>query len=187
MDKLPHIIETTQSVIDGIRDEFENRRAQTVKQEQEPVGYEKYNAIRQGHEIVASDTYFNARPQIDGVDRRNVFRAGFNFGYAANPPADAQQHTGLIYTCSCDAYKQEIERLKAENALLYGQMLSLQTRNFEQQAQLSAIKVAVEESNSSEYGDSIEIHRNKWQALFNAMQDGGDILYLNKSAIKPTI
>lgn len=46
-------------------------------------GFEKTNAILQSHEITNSDAYFKARPQIDGLDRRNVFRAGFERGWAA--------------------------------------------------------------------------------------------------------
>lgn len=46
-------------------------------------GVEKTNAILQSHEITNSDAYFKARPQIDGLDRRNVFRTGFERGWAA--------------------------------------------------------------------------------------------------------
>ncbi len=41
------------------------------------------HAIRQGHEIAASDGYFEARPQIDSNDRRKVFQAGFERGWDA--------------------------------------------------------------------------------------------------------
>jgi len=47
------------------------------------LSYEQSYAIRQGHEIASSDAYFKARPQIDGLDRRNVFRAGFERGWDA--------------------------------------------------------------------------------------------------------
>lgn len=43
--------------------------------------FEHRHAIRQGYEIAASDGYFEARPQIDSNDRRNVFRAGFERGW----------------------------------------------------------------------------------------------------------
>lgn len=45
--------------------------------------YEQQWAIRQGHEIAASDSYFDARPQIDNNDRRKVFEAGFERGWDA--------------------------------------------------------------------------------------------------------
>lgn len=45
--------------------------------------YEQAHAIRQGHEIAASDGYFEARPQIDSNDRRKVFQAGFERGWDA--------------------------------------------------------------------------------------------------------
>lgn len=44
---------------------------------------EQEHAIRQGHEIAASDGYFEARPQIDSNDRRKVFQAGFERGWDA--------------------------------------------------------------------------------------------------------
>lgn len=45
--------------------------------------FEHHHAIRQGHEIAASDGYFEARPQIDSNDRRKVFQAGFERGWDA--------------------------------------------------------------------------------------------------------
>ncbi len=45
--------------------------------------YEHRYAIRQGHEISASNAYFEARPQIDSNDRRKVFQAGFERGWDA--------------------------------------------------------------------------------------------------------
>lgn len=45
------------------------------------LNYEQRHAIRQGHEIAASDGYFEARPQIDNNDRRKVFQAGFERGW----------------------------------------------------------------------------------------------------------
>ena len=44
---------------------------------------EQEHAIRQGHEIAASDGYFEARPQIDSNARRKVFQAGFERGWGA--------------------------------------------------------------------------------------------------------
>lgn len=43
--------------------------------------FEHRHAIRQGHEIEASDGYFEARPQIDSNDRRKAFQAGFERGW----------------------------------------------------------------------------------------------------------
>ena len=53
---------------------LEDAARRTTKQE---------HAIRQGHEIAASDGYFEARPQIDSNDRRKVFQAGFERGWDA--------------------------------------------------------------------------------------------------------
>lgn len=40
-------------------------------------------AIKEGARISACEGYFNARPQIDCLDRRRVFEAGFDRGYDA--------------------------------------------------------------------------------------------------------
>ena len=40
-------------------------------------------ALRQGHGIASEDGYFEARPQIDSMDRRKVFGAGFERGWEA--------------------------------------------------------------------------------------------------------
>jgi len=47
------------------------------------LSFEQHYAIRQGHEIAASEAYFTARPQIDTNDRRKVFQAGFERGWDA--------------------------------------------------------------------------------------------------------
>ena len=46
--------------------------------------YEKRKAIQEGEQISASDAWFHARHEmLDTVDRRNVFRAGFDRGWSA--------------------------------------------------------------------------------------------------------
>lgn len=46
--------------------------------------YEKRKAIQEGELIGASDAWFKARHEmLDTVDRRNVFRAGFDRGWNA--------------------------------------------------------------------------------------------------------
>lgn len=45
--------------------------------------YEQRRAIRQGHEIAASNAYFEARPDIDSIGRRKTFEAGFERGWDA--------------------------------------------------------------------------------------------------------
>ena len=57
--------------------------ADSVLEDAERLAYGQAHAIRQGHEIVASDGYFEARPQIDSNDRRKVFQAGFERGWDA--------------------------------------------------------------------------------------------------------
>ena len=46
--------------------------------------YEKRKAIQEGEQIGASDAWFKARHEmLDTLDRRNVFRAGFDRGWNA--------------------------------------------------------------------------------------------------------
>ena len=46
--------------------------------------YEKRKAIQEGEQIGASDAWFHARHNmLDTLDRRNVFRAGFDRGWNA--------------------------------------------------------------------------------------------------------
>ena len=46
--------------------------------------YEKRKAIQEGEQISASDAWFHARHEmLDTIDRRNVFRAGFDRGWNA--------------------------------------------------------------------------------------------------------
>ena len=46
--------------------------------------YEKRKAIQEGEQIGASDAWFHARHNmLDTLDRRNVFRAGFDRGWSA--------------------------------------------------------------------------------------------------------
>lgn len=58
-------------------------QADSVLEDASRLTYEQAHAIRQGHEIAASDGYFEARPQIDSNDRRKVFQAGFERGWDA--------------------------------------------------------------------------------------------------------
>lgn len=57
--------------------------AASVQEDAARLTAEQEHAIRQGHEIAASDGYFEARPQIDSNDRRKVFQAGFERGWDA--------------------------------------------------------------------------------------------------------
>ena len=52
---------------------------------------EKNFALRQGHGIASEDGYFEARPQIDSMDRRKVFGAGFERGWEAALAAEPAQ------------------------------------------------------------------------------------------------
>lgn len=58
-------------------------QAESAQEDAARLTSEQEHAIRQGHEIAASDRYFEARPQIDSNDRRNVFQAGFERGWDA--------------------------------------------------------------------------------------------------------
>jgi hypothetical protein len=46
--------------------------------------YEKNIAYRESSQIVSTDEYFKARPQIDNHDRRKVFESGFERGWEAS-------------------------------------------------------------------------------------------------------
>lgn len=65
-------------------------------------------ALRQGHGIASEDGYFEARPQIDSIDRRRVFGAGFERGWeAALAAAPAQPDTEV------EQLRREIAGLRA--------------------------------------------------------------------------
>ena len=57
--------------------------------------YEKRKAIQEGEQIGASDAWFKARHEmLDTVDRRNVFRAGFDRGWNAALAAQGGRDAG---------------------------------------------------------------------------------------------
>ena len=57
--------------------------------------YEKRKAIQEGEQIGASDAWFKARHEmLDTVDRRNVFRAGFDRGWSAALAAQGEKDAG---------------------------------------------------------------------------------------------
>lgn len=82
---------------------------QPSAQQGDALTYEQAHAIRQGHEIASSDAYFEARPQIDCNDRRNVFRAGFERGWdaARSQPVAQGDALGLERERICAAIKAE--------------------------------------------------------------------------------
>ena len=108
-----------------------NRR--TVKQEQEPFAWFAPNFVFSFATKEAADRYLE-----------NVNDTRKSFPLFTHPPADAQQHTGLIYTCSCDAYKLEIERLKAELEMYLTGCADMSKMIVKLNSQLSAIRGAVE-------------------------------------------
>lgn len=73
--------------------------------------YEHRHAIRQGHENAASDSYFEARPQIDSNDRRKVFQAGFERGWDRHAAqAEVQQPA-----CDTARFCQSVQRCTAKD------------------------------------------------------------------------
>ena len=57
--------------------------------------YEKRKAIQEGEQISASDAWFKARHEmLDTLDRRNVFRAGFDRGWNAAIAAQGEKGAG---------------------------------------------------------------------------------------------
>jgi hypothetical protein len=80
----------------------ELRRLHAIEQTQpapvqEPVGYEKYSAIREGHRNASEDAYFAARPAHDNDISRVIFRHGFDRGYDAPPAQEFTCSTGLCH------------------------------------------------------------------------------------------
>jgi len=68
-------------------------------------------ALRQGHGIASEDGYFEARPQIDSMDRRKVFGAGFERGWEAALAAEPAQER-------IDALELEVRQLTEQIAEL---------------------------------------------------------------------
>ena len=48
-----------------------------------PIAREVHIALRDGERIGSEDAYFKARPQLDTIEQRNVFNAGFDRGFDA--------------------------------------------------------------------------------------------------------
>ena len=54
----------------------------------QPIGYEKYAAIREGHRNASEEAYFAARPDLPLTTAMlKLFRDGFDRGYDTTPPA----------------------------------------------------------------------------------------------------
>ena len=66
-------------------------RAALAEPAVEPVGHEQCKAIQESERNAAETNYFKARPQIDCIDRRNVFCAGFDRGFDAQKPAPVRE------------------------------------------------------------------------------------------------
>ena len=62
----------------------------------QPIGYEKYAAIREGHRNASEEAYFAARPDLPLTTAMlKLFRDGFDRGYDTTPPAAKRQWVGL--------------------------------------------------------------------------------------------
>jgi hypothetical protein len=62
----------------------------------QPIGYEKYAAIREGHRNASEEAYFAARPDLPLTTAMlKLFRDGFDRGYDTTPPAAQRQWVGL--------------------------------------------------------------------------------------------
>ena len=71
-----------QRIVDSIRGLYTAPQPAPTPLSEMP--YEKRKAIQEGEQIGASDAWFKARHEmLDTVDRRNVFRAGFDRGWSA--------------------------------------------------------------------------------------------------------
>ena len=77
------------SDLEGLLDGYDHGTAFYTSPQPAPaplseMPYEKRKAIQEGEQIGASDAWFKARHEmLDTVDRRNVFRAGFDRGWSA--------------------------------------------------------------------------------------------------------
>jgi hypothetical protein len=76
--------------------------------------YEKNIAYRESSQIVSTDEYFKARPQIDNHDRRKVFESGFERGWEASKKHYEASPTAESITIPLAEY----EAIKAELACL---------------------------------------------------------------------
>ena len=76
---------TMQDLVRMLRPTYEaEQQAQPAPAPLSEMPYEKRKAIQEGEQIGASDAWFKARHEmLDTVDRRNVFRAGFDRGWSA--------------------------------------------------------------------------------------------------------
>jgi hypothetical protein len=76
---------------------------------QEPIGYEKYAAIREGHRNASEETYFAARPDLPLTTAMlKLFRDGFDRGYDTTPPAAQRQWVGLSEQEVWDAVRDTV-------------------------------------------------------------------------------
>ena len=91
-DVQEHMTELHKPAVDKAWGQFQSAMAAPQPVAREPLSempYEKRKAIQEGEQIGASDAWFKARHEmLDTVDRRNVFRAGFDRGW--NAALDAQ-------------------------------------------------------------------------------------------------
>jgi len=77
--------------------------------------YEKNIAYRESSQIVSTDEYFKARPQIDNHDRRKVFESGFERGWEASKKhyeATPSAESITIPIAEYEAMKKDADRLK---------------------------------------------------------------------------
>ena len=78
--------------VECISHPHENSAPQPAPAPLSEMPYEKRKAIQEGEQIGASDAWFKARHEmLDTVDRRNVFRAGFDRGWNAAIAAQERQ------------------------------------------------------------------------------------------------
>ena len=84
-----------QIVIKNLRGEIDRLKAAQPAPVQ-PIGYEKYAAIREGHRNASEEAYFAARPDLPLTTAMlKLFRDGFDRGYDTTPPAAKRQWVGL--------------------------------------------------------------------------------------------
>ena len=88
------------SDLEGLLDGYDHGTAFYTSPQPAPaplseMPYEKRKAIQEGEQIGASDAWFKARHEmLDTVDRRNVFRAGFDRGWNAALAAQGGKDAG---------------------------------------------------------------------------------------------
>lgn len=87
--------------------------------------YEHDRALMEGARNSACDDYFSARPQIDTIDRRRVYEAGFQAGAASRDAEIAELVAALEDNWNCNP----CETTRQQKAFDVAQSVLVKVRN----------------------------------------------------------